>query len=60
MENRGGAYARLFALRGAKVVANNTGCDVHGDAVDVAFKDGAAIVLVILYLVNTCSEIKYN
>ena len=44
MGNRGGAYARFFALRGAKVVANDTGCDVHGDGVDAAVKDGAAIV----------------
>ena len=45
MENRGGAYARFFALRGAKVVANDTGCDVHGGGVDSAVKDGAAIVI---------------
>ena len=44
MENRAGAYVRFFALRGAKVVANDIGCDVHGDGVDVAVKDDAAIV----------------
>ena len=44
MENRAGTYERFFTLRGAKVVANDTGCDVHGDGVDAAVKDGAAIV----------------
>ena len=44
MENRAGAHARFFALRGAKVV-NYTGCDVHGDGVDAAVKDSAAIVM---------------
>ena len=44
MENLAEVYARFFALRGAKVVANDTGCDVHGDGVDAAVKDGAAIV----------------
>ena len=52
MENRAGAYARFFALRGAKVVANNTGCDVHGDGVDATVKDDAAIV--IIKLVKKC------
>ena len=45
MENHAGAYARFFTSRGAKVVANDTGCDVHGDGVDAAVKDGAAIVV---------------
>ena len=36
MENRIGAYARFFASRGAKVVANDTGYDVHGDGADAA------------------------
>ena len=44
MENRAGAYARFLALWGAKVVANDTGCDVNGVGVDAAVKDGAAIV----------------
>ena len=44
MESHAEAYARFFALRGAEVVANDTGCDVHGDGVDAAVKDGAAIV----------------
>ena len=46
MENHAGAYARFFTSRGAKVVANDTGCDVHGDGVDAAVKDGAAIVTI--------------
>ena len=44
MENHAGAYARFFTSRGAKVVANDTVCDVHGDGVDAVVKDGAAIV----------------
>ena len=44
MENHAGAYARFFASRGAKVVANDTVCDVHGDGVEAAVEDGAAIV----------------
>ena len=35
----GRAYARFFASRGAKVVANDTGCDVHGDGVDKSVID---------------------
>ena len=45
MKNHAGAYARFFTSRGAKVVANDTGCDVHGDGVDAAAKDDAAIVM---------------
>ena len=48
MENHAGAYARFFASRGAKVVVNDTVCDVHGDGVEAAIKDGAVIVIKIL------------
>ena len=50
MENRAGAYARFFASRGAKVVANDTGCDVHGDRVDADVENvDAAINQIICY-----------
>ena len=45
MENRVGAYARFFASRGAKVVANDTGCDVHGDRVDAAVENVNAAII---------------
>ena len=44
MENRAGAYAGFFASRGAKVVANDTGCDVHVDEVDAAVENVDAAI----------------
>ena len=45
MENRAGSYARFFASRGAKVVVNDAGCDVHGDGVDAAVENIDAAII---------------